>query len=192
MIFFQLNKVNAFYDTKLEELEDRLKLLVDSVHSSEYFAKTRRSRSSSGDDMGHHRRLSVKEMIHRLQSINIQKPGKPEIELIDDELSDTEEKDAEQNVDEDRIRESDSVRRAIMDQYRMAKLLHNFSIMNYTGFVKIVKKHDKTFPDRKGEFKQYTKSSAVCKEGIGAESIADRMVREIKLFLATCCCSRAL
>ena len=35
------------------------------------------------------------------------------------------------------LKSSESIQRAIKDIYRTAKLLHNFSIMNYTGFVKI-------------------------------------------------------
>eukprot|EP00611_Tribonema_gayanum_P031000 TRINITY_DN879_c0_g7_i1.p1 TRINITY_DN879_c0_g7~~TRINITY_DN879_c0_g7_i1.p1 ORF type:complete len:710 (+),score=202.63 TRINITY_DN879_c0_g7_i1:218-2347(+) len=44
------------------------------------------------------------------------------------------------NVD---IRETESLQRAMSDIYRDLTLLRNFAILNYTGCVKILKKHDK-------------------------------------------------
>jgi len=72
----------------------------------------------------------------------------------------------------DLVRESDSIKRAIADIYRTAKLLHNFSIMNYTGFIKIAKKFDKTFPDHKGTFKRI-----ICDDEKQAEMLTARMER---------------
>ncbi len=66
----------------------------------------------------------------------------------------------------------DSIKRAMDDIYRTAKLLHNFSIMNYTGFVKIAKKFDKTFKEHKGLFKGNN-----CDDGKGAEVLAGQMER---------------
>jgi len=66
----------------------------------------------------------------------------------------------------------DSIKRAMDDIYRTAKLLHNFSIMNYTGFVKIAKKFDKTFKDHKGLFKGNN-----CDDGKKAEVLAGKMER---------------
>jgi len=66
----------------------------------------------------------------------------------------------------------DSIKRAMDDIYRTAKLLHNFSIMNYTGFVKIAKKFDKTFKEHKGLFKGNN-----CDDGKKAEVLADKMER---------------
>jgi hypothetical protein len=63
------------------------------------------------------------------------------------------------------------------DMYRTAKLLHNFAIMNYTGFVKIVKKHDKTFKEHKGRFKKFTIESEVCSGGKDVGKLEERMVR---------------
>jgi hypothetical protein len=66
----------------------------------------------------------------------------------------------------------DSIKRAMDDIYRTAKLLHNFSIMNYTGFVKIAKKFDKTVKEHKGLFKGNN-----CDDGKQAEVIAAKMER---------------
>jgi EXS family/SPX domain len=74
------------------------------------------------------------------------------------------------------LREADSTQRALVDLYRTAKLLHNFAILNFTGFVKIVKKFNKTLPQHKGRFKQATKPENVCDEGKAVEALADRMV----------------
>jgi hypothetical protein len=76
-----------------------------------------------------------------------------------------------------KIAEADSIQRALVDQYRTAKLLHNFAIMNYTGFVKIVKKHDKTLPHRKGHFKSAVHASNICNEGKAVETLASRLER---------------
>ena len=67
------------------------------------------------------------------------------------------------------LKSSESIQRAIKDIYRTATLLHNFSIMNYTGFVKIVKKHDKGLPDLKGAHFSLT---GVTRFHDGAESTA--------------------
>ncbi|KAJ0402715.1 hypothetical protein P43SY_007857 [Pythium insidiosum] len=40
----------------------------------------------------------------------------------------------------------DSVKNALMELHRVLNHLNNFALLNYTGFVKILKKHDKMFP----------------------------------------------
>eukprot|EP00970_Alexandrium_tamarense_P012905 scaffold3146_cov186-Alexandrium_tamarense.AAC.6 len=94
--------------------------------------------------------------------------------VSDDDVHDLESQLKRQSSSDkmDLERESDSIKRALTDIYRTAKMLHNFSIMNYTGFVKIAKKFDKTFPDHKGIFK-----GNICDDGHQAEKLADRMER---------------
>jgi hypothetical protein len=77
----------------------------------------------------------------------------------------------------DKLKASDSIQRDMTDMYRTAKLLHNFAIMNYTGFVKIVKKHDKTFQEYKGRFQKLTVETEVCHGGKDVEKLEERMVR---------------
>lgn len=73
-------------------------------------------------------------------------------------------------------REIESVRRALIDSYRTSKLLNNFAIMNYTGFVKIVKKYDKTFPkERRGRYEKDIAPSNICDEGLSVDALATRM-----------------
>ena len=71
--------------------------------------------------------------------------------------------------------ETDSIKRALIDQYRTAKLLHNFALMNYTACVKIVKKHDKTIPEAKGKYKSATQSKNLCNEGKAVDELANRL-----------------
>ena len=83
----------------------------------------------------------------------------------------------DEETKEKRIREAESIQRAIVDQYRTAKLLHNYAIMNYTGFVKIVKKHDKTNPDEKHRFKRTIQPDQICDEGKAVEQHAAQLER---------------
>jgi SPX domain protein involved in polyphosphate accumulation len=50
--------------------------------------------------------------------------------------------------------------------------------MNYTGVVKIVKKHDKSLPHRKGHFKALTQPSSICGEGNVVEQLAQRIEKK--------------
>jgi xenotropic and polytropic retrovirus receptor 1 len=53
--------------------------------------------------------------------------------------------------------------------------LHNFAIMNYTGFIKIVKKFDKLCPDQKGKFKDVITETNLCNEGREVEVLEEKM-----------------
>jgi SPX domain protein involved in polyphosphate accumulation len=55
--------------------------------------------------------------------------------------------------------EAESIKRALADLYRWVKLLENYSILNYTGFVKIIKRHDKNLPVEKDKFRNLFSSS---------------------------------
>lgn len=87
-----------------------------------------------------------------------------------------------------RIREADSIKRDMMDLYRRAKLLGNFGIMNSTGFVKIIKKFEKAFPEKKGYFAFITKNGSICDDGRSATVLCDKMVCvEKRVCLLFCC-----
>ena len=53
---------------------------------------------------------------------------------------------------EQRAADAAMIKRFLVSQYRLAKYLHNFAMMNITGFVKIAKKFDKTIPSHAGRF----------------------------------------
>eukprot|EP00586_Coscinodiscus_wailesii_P022591 CAMPEP_0172520016 /NCGR_PEP_ID=MMETSP1066-20121228/291753_1 /TAXON_ID=671091 /ORGANISM="Coscinodiscus wailesii, Strain CCMP2513" /LENGTH=854 /DNA_ID=CAMNT_0013302695 /DNA_START=63 /DNA_END=2627 /DNA_ORIENTATION=- len=72
--------------------------------------------------------------------------------------------------------EKESLRRALTYIYRTGKLLNNYAIMNYTGFVKIIKKFDKTLPEYKNEFKEIFDQHMIS-EGKDAELLTEQMER---------------
>jgi len=87
--------------------------------------------------------------------------------LLDNNLDDT-------NTDSLR-REIDSIKRDIIDLHRNSKLLSNFAVLNYTGFVKIIKKYEKKFPDRKNKLENAVKNREFTKEINHAEALADQL-----------------
>jgi len=87
--------------------------------------------------------------------------------LLDNNLDDT-------NTDSLR-REIDSIKRDIIDLHRNSKLLSNFAVLNYTGFVKIIKKYEKKFPDRKNKLENAVKNREFTKEKNHAEALADQL-----------------
>ena len=64
-----------------------------------------------------------------------------------------------------RVAEADSIKRSLISQYRSAKLLQNYAIINITGFVKIAKKFDKTVPEEKGKFRECLQSKNMLNDG---------------------------
>jgi len=86
-----------------------------------------------------------------------------------------------------KLRESDSIKRALIDLHRRAKLLQNYTIMNQTGFIKIIKKFYKSYPDRKGQFDQMTVEN-ICQGGITVNDTANKM----EIFFADLFCQGIL
>jgi len=169
----ELDKVNAFYSEKLEELAHRLSFLTENssmnsvpkhTRSSTWAATTRNvlrltSQLSSRSDSDDHDLTPTKEK------------GESAVAVVDAEepLSPKPTKSTQH------IKETESIQRALVDQYRQGKLLHNFVIMNYTGFVKIVKKHDKTFPEYKNKYKNTIKHTNVCNDGREVGELTEQM-----------------
>ena len=140
----------------MEDLDSRLSFLVESVQE-EHGIKTHRRKRSVGERV----LTRLKQFGHHNEILQVT------VSLGDDD------------PDSQRLKESDSIQRAMADIYRTAKLLHNFAILNYTGFVKIVKKHDKTFKEYKGKYKSLIEASNVCNEGKDVEMLSDKMVRKL-------------
>jgi hypothetical protein len=180
----ELRKVNAFYFERMDELNSRLSVLVESV-VEEYGTK-------GGTPAIHHRRKRslAEKVVSRFQrkpSLEVSSKSlgadaydhKP-VHISHDSSADPFIDDPVLSAGEDYsagLKASDSIQRAMTDMYRTAKLLHNFAIMNYTGFVKIVKKHDKTFKEHKGRFKKLTIESEVCSGGKDVGKLEERMER---------------
>jgi hypothetical protein len=131
-------------------------------------------------------RMGIKRVLdRRTSSVPLEPLSEQNISLLDGEGSDDEDtghlSESASSRKKKSVKETDSVKRAMIDLHRSSKLLNNFSIMNYTGFVKIVKKFDKSFPDHKGEFKNIV-SESLCHDGKEAENLADEMVRYATFF----------
>lgn len=153
----------------MEDLHSRLFFLVESVRD-EHGIKTHKKK-----------RTPMEVVFSRIQHIVHHDSASADSELAAIKVSSMDDDPDIQQPDnkhkESQLKESDSIQRAMTDMYRNSKLLHNFAIINYTGFVKIVKKHDKTFQEYKGKYKDMTEASSVCNEGSDVEKLSDRMVR---------------
>ena len=171
----QLAKVDNFYQDKTNEISQRVDGLLESVDAS--FVKPPKK--------NHHRRSTSLEawvinkfgpMIHgdRLRPVVPQDQGSalPDIERVFSASSyHNEDDDSEKKRKElERVKKSDSIQRAITDIYRTAKLLHNFCILNYTGFSEVAGMFDRTFPVHKGTFK-----GKLCDDGKQTEMLATKM-----------------
>lgn len=189
-----IQKVNTFYNQKLEELQDRVAYLRESVQQIRGTATAPELNDDVDAEMEtplvqhrrrHHREASdaitfAKNLALKVQS-HMRPPLPPTPQDSTEEMpslpTSEKEDDHEESIDKKHLREADSIQRALVDHYRSAKLLNNFAIMNYTGFVKIVKKHDKTMPDRKGRYKKAIAPEKICNEGKAVEELAARMER---------------
>ncbi|KAL3909238.1 MAG: hypothetical protein SGILL_008164, partial [Bacillariaceae sp.] len=89
-------------------------------------------------------------------------------------VDDDEDYEDDAELDEKRLAESESIKRSLVYQYRIAKLLHNYSMMNITGFVKIVKKFDKTVPSEQGRFADALESRNMLNDGKGVDLLATK------------------
>lgn len=181
----ELTKVNNFYHETMNEISQRIDGLIESV------PKTKEKKSPP------HRRTQSLEnwiskkfgpMIHgdHLRSVvkgatNKHPQDLPDIEGVfqesfneeDEVLEDTQVEEANKRNTQkelDRVKKLDSIQRAITDVYRTSKLLHNYCILNYTGFSEIARLYDRKFTQHKGKLK-----NKVCEDGLQTEQMASRL-----------------
>mmetsp|Transcript_87128 Transcript_87128/g.177589 ORF Transcript_87128/g.177589 Transcript_87128/m.177589 type:complete len:717 (+) Transcript_87128:334-2484(+) len=76
--------------------------------------------------------------------------------------------------DHEDVAKAESIKRSLVDQYRIAKLLQNYAMMNVTGFVKIIKKFDKTIPLQSGRFQSALESQAMLNDARAVERLSMR------------------
>mmetsp|Transcript_15878 Transcript_15878/g.33577 ORF Transcript_15878/g.33577 Transcript_15878/m.33577 type:complete len:856 (-) Transcript_15878:67-2634(-) len=179
----EVNKVKNFCEEKADEISQRMEVLVEAAGASGVDVMKQKQTKRTSISIVGSLTQRFESMLHGSigsqdpnGSTNLRDSSIPDISFkqsmsLDDE--DPEHKlSASMNIikKEELVRNSDSIKRAIRDIYRTAKLLHNYSIMNYTGFVKIAKKFDKTFPEHKGMFKKNN-----CDDGKQAELLAFKM-----------------
>jgi hypothetical protein len=213
-------KVVSFYYEKLQELQDSLEYVKESVAQSFGILrpKTSAAMSATGGEEGmddlvmsirggkvvspfptHRKQASslgqrMEEIFHRLAASNssigrnastigstTSSGGRKynhvgilfqaeNIHLAG--FDDYEDYEDNPELDKKRIAEAESIRRALVTQYRAAKLLHNYAILNITGFVKIVKKFDKTIPEEAGRFTKYLESRNMLNDGKAVDVLA--------------------
>jgi hypothetical protein len=186
LLLEDIDKVNSFYNRKLADSQGRLDLLKESV--SQLYSKTviDAEVAQQADDeyletplVRNRKRSYVQDAVEKIQKRSsqlIQRTHNISTEKItvEEEVDDGTEK----GLKPEKIkmsREVESIQRALLDLYRRDKLLQNFAIMNYTGFIKIVKKHDKTLKDRKGRYKKAIRAESICNEGKAVEKLAESM-----------------
>jgi len=175
----ELDKVTNFHKEKMDELEKRLEVLVDSVGSN-YDVISR----PHHDDEGGNTFLKLKDAVNRRVASMMPKPPIPGSEADVEKSHHSSHQRGTLVVESDDeavqsdmlsiLRESDSIKRALTDLHRTTMLLNNYDVMNFTGFMKIIKKHDKSFPSRKGRFKGFMKKADII-EGNESEQLGSRM-----------------
>jgi hypothetical protein len=169
-----ISKVAASSPDVEEDAEQADELETPLVRNLKKSHRHRKSQSSL--DFVHEVAFKVAQVGGRLSGKEM-KRSESEEALYDNTHDDdnTQDEKEDKAVLSRKIKEAESIQRALVDQYRTAKLLHNFAIMNYTGFVKIVKKHDKSIPRKKGRYKLAIKPVNICNEGNAVEALAARM-----------------
>jgi EXS family/SPX domain len=191
-----IHKVNVFYKYKIMKLENKLSYLRESVQPKKVnqdSATLSNDLTSKQDEdcvtplIRSDNRKSASSPILLMKKIvswtspKSHTPEKdPKQKLTIDPLDPDDITDANDFMSEEitlqNIREVGSVQRALIDYYRTAKLLQNFVIMNYTGFVKLVKRHSKTiFKQKVGKYNDVIRVSNICNEGKDVELIVNRM-----------------
>ena len=150
-----------------QKVEELLYHITDSVRSSNSNNNKDNDANKEGDDKqgidrnkknktGLTRKISV-----RPSHIRIGKKGtKFHLQSGDDDHDDN-----EVPWEEARIAEAEGIRMSLIDQYRVAKLLHNYSIMNITGFVKIIKKFNKSVTAEKDRYKETLRAQHMLNNG---------------------------
>ncbi len=133
--YHQVSKVKSFYEEKLNEISQRMEVLVDSVDTSGLNLNTRqhqRSRSlieSITQKWGSMIHGNGLRPVRDREHYNAPGTGMPDLAKIFSESMDDDDETQKREKKEELLRKEDSIKRAITDIYRTAKLLHNYSIM---------------------------------------------------------------
>jgi len=169
-VYKEVDKVNSFYHKKVEELQTQLLLLVDSAKinlESQHSRDHGRRRASTATELS---ATIVKNVSNFVNQRVLQ------MELV--HFDEDEEEDVNSNgngaVDERAVRVSESIKRALAELYRTTKLLSNFAHLNSTGFIKIIKKFKKNYPEEKYRFESIIKNK-VLSEGQEVEELSNKV-----------------
>jgi hypothetical protein len=74
-------------------------------------------------------------------------------------------------VNEKRNAQTESIKRSIVSQYRSAKFLQNYAMLNITGFVKVAKRFDMVVPSKAGEYKKALEASNMMNDARDVEEL---------------------
>ena len=184
LLMEDIAQVNSFYNRKLADLQGRLDVLKDGVSQtySKRLVDPETVQHADGEYLEtplvrNRKRSMVQEAVEKIQRKGAQIVHK-RTQSETTPLGEGVEEENDQDLKQEKVqwdREVDSIQRALMDLYRRSKLLQNYAIMNYTGFIKIVKKHDKTLKAHKGRYKQAIRPENICNEGKAVEKLAEYM-----------------
>jgi len=153
----EFKKVNVFYNEEIDDITERLKLLKED------YAQSKLAQSTSP---------KLKKLKKRKSDVE-HDYSRDNMEYDEDSDDETE------GILGENIREYESIQRSLVDLHRRVKLLSNFSIMNVTGFIKIIKKFRKTFSSRTEDFRPLLND----KTGYGNGSVTtEKAVEMEKLF----------
>ena len=180
-------KVQQFYRDNLQELQKRLEFLEELVSRSNLNLIQKEKKGSHSHLIRDVSRRFTNVFSNTLNRSHFSKhgnTGEGHYESTQHNKSSANPKEYHDSDDEDdqvsssqklnALREIESIQRAITDLHRQAKLLTNFGIMNMTGFVKIIKKFNKTIPHCKDKYGSILNSNKFL-EGSESEALSDRM-----------------
>lgn len=135
--------MKEFYEEKLNETSQRMEVLIESVETSGLNLNTRHHKRSHSliesitrkwGSMIHHHGNNLRAVREHGSDLGPTSPsprntGLPDLAKIFSDSMDEEDDVQKRKKKEELMRKEDSIKRALTDIYRTAKLLHNYSIM---------------------------------------------------------------
>jgi len=200
LFYEEKKKVVSFYYIQLQELQGRLEYIVESVLRDQGIGRgpfdTNNEIGNSGVESereevlipppsSHQRSRSVGEIIVKLTE-SVRSIGHDEkserrasniqmakfLKARNKGIMNVTDFDLDFDLDHKDFANAESIRRSLIDQYRTAKLLQNYAMMNVTGFIKIIKKFDKTIQVEKGRFKRELESKHLLNDAKAVEILS--------------------
>ena len=158
--------MSSFYRGIADEIESRFNLLRQNTGDAYQFKKHKKQLLKN-------MRKSLKKRVTGFSN-DVNSESMEGTEDSDEETEALLTSSQRRTFDE-KVREANSIKRALTDMHRRAKLLNNYTIINSTGFIKITKKYTKNFPLQKVEFERLSREDNVCGGGKRAEELCTKM-----------------
>jgi hypothetical protein len=167
------SKHDIFSQQKLKDSDE-----MDIEASSYQTIEKSSTGTSDKTDHYHFRRVTDVRLSDLLQEDNVNLGG------IDDTEDDyglydySHEGHRDDNLtDEKWNAQAESIKRSIVSQYRSAKFLQNYAMLNITGFVKIAKKFDRIVPSKAGKYQDALDSSNMMNDAKDVEKLSAQYER---------------